>query len=122
MEDRYIHRKLDEIQSEQRLLIHLLTHTLKVMQLPREKPEDMVDWKYIHERTGLSERTIKGCKAGLKEIPLARQKPMAWFRGHVDLWLRRQYESAQTAKEIAHRLLTRRKRAPRYPELGKPKS
>jgi hypothetical protein len=122
MEDRYVHRKLDEIQAEQQLLIQLLKHALTTMQFPREKPEDMVGWEYINQRTGLSERTIKNRTGGLREVPLARRKPMAWFRGHVDLWLKREFESAQTAKQKAYRLLNRRPRLPRYPDLRKSKS
>lgn len=86
--------------------VHLI---FVLMPLEPDRSNDEVGWEYIHERTGLAQSTILARKGGIKELPLARRKPLRWFRGQVDEWLRKRAEEAATPRARAIKLLTRSK-------------
>ncbi|HEX8773283.1 MAG TPA: hypothetical protein VF735_06720 [Pyrinomonadaceae bacterium] len=94
--------------------VHLI---FVLVPLEADRPNDIVGWEYIHERTGLAERTIKDRKGGVKEIPLARRKPLGWFRGHVDKWLQDSAQAAQTPRTRAFKLLDRSRMRKRSKEV-----
>jgi hypothetical protein len=77
---------------------------------PLPDPHDIIGWEYIRERTQLAKSTILARKGGIKEIPLARRKPLGWFRGHVDKWLAECAQRAETPKQQTRRLLSRKGR------------
>lgn len=76
-----------------------------------ERDTDIVGAEYIHERTGLSLRTISDGKGGVREIPRARRKPAGWFRRDVDLWLEKRARALRENHEQRQRgpRLVRRK-------------
>jgi hypothetical protein len=108
MEDQSTRDMLAELLEGQRALSAKVELLLNSQMRAPENPNCEVGWEYIHERTGLAQRTITDRKGGVKDIALARRKPRRWFRGDVDKWLRERREAAKTPKQRAYRLLSRK--------------
>jgi hypothetical protein len=101
-----ISRELKEMRDELREIRRLL-------ETPREYPDDLVGPAYVARRLELSERTVRQGKAGTNAIPRVPltdggARPLIRFqRAAVDRFIAERVRKAQTPKERALRLLTK---------------
>jgi hypothetical protein len=77
----------------------------------RAEPEDLVDCKYIADRTGLKPRTVRDGKAGTNAIPRAllngstgKRSPVRFHRADADRFIQNVFVN-QPAQQKALRLL-----------------
>jgi hypothetical protein len=58
-----------------------------ILPVSDDSPDDIVGVEYFARRSGLSEKTIRNGKAGVRTVPKARRRPLGWLRKDVDAFL-----------------------------------
>lgn len=79
---------------------------------PDERPDDLVDAKYVAARFGCSVRSVQARKCGTAEIARVTDDPLRFRRGDVDAALRARLAARQerAPAQKAIRLLERKAR------------